>query len=586
MTVGIALTLLALAVSLAAIVREEFSTATGCFIGSLILLLGGVVTTDDFLRAYSNEASAIIAALFIVAGALQATGLLQPIAIRLLTGVSPATACLRLLLITFVVGLWVNNTVFVAIMLPVILKLEESHGTPASKLLIPLSFGKIIAGMGTLIGTSTNVIVSGLMTRGHVAPLGFFEPLPLILPGAAASIAFFWAVGHRLLPDRAGERAKRLDSVRQYQFELAVAARSPLIGRAVADVVAELPQNTSLAGARRGERALYPDTPRASLALGDVLRFTGTPVAMEAMLSTLGLAHFGAERGDGGDSQLLEVILPKDSSFIGRDPRSVFVSRAGKEIEVVGVQRAGGVLSGDLGAVSLRAGDMLLLHASPESLRETGAGRDYFVLSYRPRVGAGLTPRKALVLGIFLAMVIAAATGVLSMVKASMTAALVLVLTGSIDGRRARKLINLKVLMLVGASLVLSQAMEKTGLAEIVGRLLLRGAGSSGAIGGLAMLYLATMLFTELGSNNAVAAIMYPIGVKMAAVLGADPRGFIMAVMIAASAGFVIPMGYQTHLMVMQPGGYKMRDFVRAGLPIDLIFFVSAVAMIAWRYGI
>ncbi|MDQ7041237.1 MAG: SLC13 family permease [Rhodothermus sp.] len=577
-------TLAAIVVMVVALVRE-MARPDLIFLGTLGgLLLTGVLTPQEAFAGFSNPAVLTIAALFVVAAGLQRTEALAFVD-RLLFPRHAAIglAVLRLMAPVSALSAFLNNTPIVAMLMPRVQQWAARHNVAPSKLLLPLSYAAIVGGMITLIGTSTNLVISGLMIQAGLPGLRMFDLLWVGLPVTVTVILFFALVGHRLLPDRRCDQGSFEEGLRDCLFELRVTPGGHLEGKTVEEAGLRALGEAYLVHIRRGGRVI-PAAPEQTLQGGDLLTFVGSARMIERLLERTGLERAlpAVEEDPTQALPLFEAVVAPSSNLVGKTLREVqFREQYGGV--VLGIQRQGQRIVGSLGRIPIEAGDLLLIEARDGFDRRWNARRDEFYLvaprsPERPRP----RPRHAPVaLAIFVGMVLLAGLGWMPLVTAAFAAALGMVLTRCLSGNEARQALDLQVLVVIAAALGIGQAVSHSGLATALGHGLVTLTAELGPMAALAMLYLATMTLTELFTNNAAAALMLPVALAVATELGLEPRAFAITVAVAASASFLTPIGYQTNLMVMSAGGYRFHDYLRAGAPVAALVFIVGLTMIS-----
>ncbi|MFB3132949.1 MAG: SLC13 family permease, partial [Rhodothermales bacterium] len=454
-------------------------------------------------------------------------------------------------------------------------------GLPASKLLIPLSYAAIVGGMVTLIGTSTNIIVSGLLVEAGFPALGLFDLTWVGVPAVLSVVGYFALVGHRLLPDRGVGPPIFDDGLKECLFEMRVGASSPMAGQTVEEAGLRNLGEAFLVHLRRRER-LVPASPQEVLEPGDVLTFTGNAAMLDHLMQRPGLErNVSAVETDAFETlPLFEAVVADTSSLVGKSLREVqFRERYGGV--VLAIQRRHERVSGPLGRLPVQAGDLLLIEARDGFDQRWNANRDefYLVAARRP-TQTKPPPRKAsvalLILGV---MIVLMTTRLVPLVTAAFVAALAMMVTQCLSASQASRAVNLQVLVVIAAALGLGHAVAQTGLSEVLaqGLLTMTGLGTVAAMVGL---YLTTNVLTELITHKAAAVLMLPVALAMAVELGVEPKAFALVVAVAAAASFMTPIGYQTNLMVMAAGGYRPRDYLKVGLPVSLLVMTVATIMI------
>ena len=573
---------LAVVVGVIAALIGEWSRPDLVLLGGLtLLLLAGILPPEAAFAGFASSAVLAIAALYVVAAGMQRTDALA-FSDRLLFSTSPrlSSQIARLGATTAALSGVVNNTPLVAILIPRLQQWARSRGVPASKVMIPLSYAAVLGGLVTLIGTSTNLVVSGLLQEATGRSLSMFDLTWIGLPAAIVGLIYLATVAHRLLPDRGEPTVPAAASTPRYHFELMVRADGDLVGRTIQEAFAGSDHRGPVA-LQRGEKSSIPVGPDAVLQADDLLLFAG-PVSLAQTLH----AHPGLERPaeaqSAGDAStvIYEAVLSGASGLVGQTLRSA-TFRARYRATVLAIHRQDADLPGRLGQVPLQAGDLLLLEAPPGFYEQWVGTRDdfYFVAPYESLPPASRAGKAPIALAILGGMVALTALGVVPLLTAALVAAFALLATGCLTVHEARHSIDLPVLVMIGAAFGLSRALEETGLAALLASGVLTATQGLGVMAALGLIYLLTSVLTELLTNAAAAALVVPTALDVAAAMNADPLPFALVVAVAASAGFATPFGYQTNLMVMSVGGYRVGDYVRAGLPLNLI--VMGVALLA-----
>ena len=579
------LTLAVLGATLSLLVRGRTTPALAVFGAVILLLVTGVVTPAQALSGFSNPAPFTVAALYVLARAVEKTGGLQPLLRALLGGrgdPGPSSGratrwpMVRLLFPVAAASAFLNNTPIVAMVAPQVESWAERRGQNPSRYLMPLSFAAILGGMVTVIGTSTTIVVSGLLVSGGLPAIGMFEIARVGLPVAVMGIVLVFLLAPILLPDRRGSLREFEEEFREYTVNLVVTPGGPLEGRTVEEAGLRNLEGVFLAEVRREGEIIAPASPQTHLRGGDLLTFAGRSDTVLDLRSTRGLSSdeedHALEFNEAGHTYF-EVVIGVDSPLNGRTLREVGF-RQQYRAAVLALHRSGERLQAKLGSVALKPGDTLILLAGVEFKALWRHRMDFLVISH---LGGApfVSSRKAFIVGgILVGIVASAAFGLLPILQGSLLGAVLLVAFRVMTPREAVESVDLSVILLIASAFGLGAAIESSGLATSVADTVMAAAGGLGPRGALVGVLLTTILLTEVITNNAAAVLVFPIAMAAAASLGLDPRPFAIAIAIGASASFLTPIGYQTNTMVYGPGGYRFGDYARLGLPLTLLVVV------------
>lgn len=570
--VGVVMTLL--------IVRQRAADMT--MLGAVIvLLLLGILTPEQAVAGMSNEGMLTVAALFVVAAGMERTGAMAWVVDRVMGRPrSLVGAQLRVMLPPAGLSAFMNNTPLVAMMLPVIGDWARKHRISVSKLLLPMNYAVVLGGLCTLIGTSTNLVVHGLLVERNGEGLNMFTLAPIGLPALAIGVIYMLVFSRWLLPDRK-PAVTRLDDPREYTVEMTVAPDSPLVGRTIEEAgLRHLPNMYLMEIDRHGE-VIAAVGPTQKLEADDRLVFVGVVESVKDLQKIRGLVpatdqvfKLDAPRIE---RRLIEAVVSNTCPIAGKTIREGRF-RSIYNAAVIAVGRNGERLKMKIGDITLRPGDTLLLEAHPQFVEQQRNSRDFYLVSEVEGSTPPLYDKAPLAFAILLLLVVLAATGLLSMLAAALMAAGLMILTRCVSANDARRSIDWEVLLVIAASFGIAKAMDQSGAAQAVASTLIDFGGGHPWLT-LAMVYLVTMLFTELMSNNAAAVLVFPIAWATAESMGVNPMPFVVAVVIGASCGFATPLGYQTNLMVYGPGGYRFSDYMRFGGLLNLLVAAITVTL-------
>ena len=578
----IAFVLAVLAITFALMVWERLSLDVVAMLAFSALLASGILTPTEAFKVFSNEAAITVACMFILSAALERTGAIDDIAHRLNRAVGRSDWSLLLVMLPIVALLsaFINNTPVVVVFMPIMISLAAARGLKPSKLLIPLSFASILGGLCTLIGTSTNILVSSSARQLGLAPLGMFELGRVGFLLAVAGLIYLLTLGRKLLPDR-----ETLASIlqgtdtKQFLTEVLILAASPLVGKRLKETPLASQAKVRVLEAIRAGEAIPGALDDHVLQSGDRLRLT---TALSSVLELnqldgvelLPKAALGVELVGAQKAGVAECIIGPRSSLIGRSVREGnFGRRYG--VMVLAVHRRGVNLREDFADVKLHYGDTLLVEGPESAMKGLRGHRDFLLLLDVPHT-AKRRRKQVLAVAAIALMVGCATVEVLPIAALAVLAAVAVVATGCLDVEEAYEAVDWKIIFLIFGMLSLGLALEKTGGAELVGQTMIGALGGFEPVVVLWAILLLTSALTNLLSNNAVAVLLTPIAVEAAASMHVSPRPFLIAVALGASACFATPIGYQTNTLVYGAGGYRFADFLRIGLPLNLLFCALA----------
>jgi di/tricarboxylate transporter len=604
MSIEIGLTLLVIVLTLTAFIREWAAPDVIALSVLCLVVALGLVSFNQMLEVFKNEAPLTIAALFVIGGCLEKSGAVDHIGKMLRDRLSgnTRTAIFAFSVITAFFSAWMNNTAIVAIMLPATLGFARSKNIAASRLLMPLSYASILGGVCTLIGTSTNIVVNGSLVKNHVAPMTMFELAPVGVPLAIAGIIYLTIFGPRLIPARSSiTGALEIENRTSPLYHLLVTEASPMVGK----LLAETPMGDKALGLhvmevrRRGARVLIPlsrlvveKNDRFLVALH---RRRGPAANPETLFESIGTQVLSTV-----DGIVSELVVRDESSLLGKTLAKADF-RQTYNCVVLALHRNGVNSTHRISELALEVGDTLLVITAANNLEALEATRDFILTDSPDDLAEQEHPKrvsKKVILSwsvLFLVVATAMLTDLLNPVfpsvpkipifYAALVGSLALLWCQVITPREAYASIDWQVLIMLYGLLGLGMAMEATGTAKWLAEGLVHIAEHIVSPEHLPLLLLWMMFFltvclTEVLSNNATALILVPIVLTLAAEIGVSPRPFIIAVTVAASTAFALPMGYQTHMMVYGPGGYKFTDFLKVGIPLNFICWVLSCLLI------
>lgn len=566
--------------------KEWINPALSFFGAVVCLLIPGILTPEEALKGLANPQIAIIFLLMLITSGLRSLfggGFFQYIFTDQL---SPKQFLLRMMVSVSSVSAFLNNTPIVALMIPYVRDWAERNNHPGSKFLIPLSFATITGGMITVIGTSTNLILLGLISEFDQPLLIFTDFVYLGIIVTLITWAYFYFVGYRLLPANTTKIENLKRNIKEYIIETEIFADSPLIGKSIKDAGLRNLKDLFLVEIIRGDQIISPVSPEERLKENDYLFFSGNTRSIFNLIKADNGLRISKEDllESHGQFNFTEAVIPANSDLIGvRIKDSDF--RKKYDASIVALHRNGKRVSGKVGEMVLAGGDFLLLLTGENAERQFDE-RNLFMISKPVRIergrswwlkGVGLLIFASLILGI---------TGVVPLFSACLAIMLTLIVARVLNISEIKRQLDLNLLMVLVCSLALGVALVKSGAAQTMASTLLDYTNQMGVISVIAVLFIVTTLLTALITNAAAVSIMFPIAMSLSQLSGTESTPFFIAIAFAASGDFITPIGYQTNLMVYGPGGYSFKDFFKVGLPLALIYLITCVGFIAWYYGL
>jgi len=551
--------------------------------GVIILMYLGILSPDEALLGLSSQGLVMIAALFVVVAGLRETGVVRWLVQRVLgRPASLRAAQARLMAPVTLASAFINNTPVVSMLIPAVTDWSRLNRLPASKLMIPMSYAAILGGTCSLIGTSTNIIVNDRLAATGQDGMGMFEIAWVGLPTAILGVAYILLLGRRLLPDRRPILSQLADP-KKYTVEMRVPKGSSLVGKTIEQAGLRHLPGMFLIEIEREDFVIPAVGPQEVLRGGDRLVFAGVVDSVVDLQKIRGLEPAAGQvfklDSPRPDRCLIEAVVSDRCPLVGRSIREGRFREVYNAV-VIAVARQGERIDKKLGDIVLQPGDTLLLEAHPSFAEQWRNAYDFFLVSQLEDSNPPRHERAWLAGSIFVLMVVAMTSGWYPPVLCAMTAAGLMMATRCASRAGARRSIDLRVLLVIGASFAFGTALDDdhTGAASVIAQAIAEVATDQPQIALLAI-YLATMFLTELITNNAAALLMFPIAMATAANFDAQPMAFIVAVMMAASASFSTPIGYQTNLMVFGPGGYKFFDYIKIGVPLNVLSCLLTVTL-------
>lgn len=580
MTLDMSIVLALVVAAVALFVTEKLRVDLVAVLLMTALMLTGVIAPEEAVAGFANPATVTVAAMFVISAALSRTGAVAALG-RISARVFAYNLWAGLVVMMVSVGLlsaFMNNTPVVAIFMPIMLSVASAIRISPSKLLMPLSFAAIFGGVCTLIGTSTNLLVSAVAERSGFAPFSMFELSRYGVIVFGVGMAYLLVVARWIPARREVQDPAREYGMGRYMTEIELLDDAASLGLPLAEspLVREL--DVEVLEINRGGERLFLPHGRTRLQAGDVLRVMCDVDRIQSLADRQGI-RLKPSRAGGAATEpdavvLVEAVVAPGSDLIGETLRSAnFRNTYGAN--VVALRHRGAVLHEKLGSTILLGGDVLLIEVDREHLEILRNHEDFVMISEVAQ--PEYSRRKPLLAtAVVTAVVVTAALGVLPILVSAVAGAVLLVLTGCLHAEEAYHAIDWKVIFLLAGALSLGVALESTGAARLLSELLIRTAAALGPAAVISALYLVTTILTEVMSNNATAVLMAPIAIGAAGIMNVDPRPLLMAVAFAASASFATPVGYQTNAMIYGVGKYRFRDFLRIGGPLNVLLWLLA----------
>ncbi len=549
-----------------------------------MVMVRNLPNVAEGVAGFSSDAMLTVAVLFVVVAGLTQTGAMSMVT-RPIIGQPKSVSAAQARLLFPVMGLstFLNNTPCVAMFMPVVDDICKKYKISPSKLYLPLSYASVFGGCCSKIGTSTNIVVATLMTKAGFPELRMFEITWVGIPAALVGISFIMVATKWLLPDRK-PAISLSDDPRQYTVEMIVQPGGAIVGETIEQAGLRHLPGLFLAEIERGDNILPAVGPTERLQANDRLIFVGIVESVVDLQKTRGLLPATDQVFKLNDPRtqrcLIEAVVSDRCPIVGKTIRDGQFRRQ-YDAAVLAVARSGERINAKIGDIVLQSGDTLLLEAHRSFESRMRNRSDFFLVSSVQNSAPPRHEKATVAFGILAIMVLLNGFELLDLVTAALLAAGAMILTKCCTAREARESLEVEVLISIGASFGIGKALEMSGAAK----LLADGMTNAAHIFGdgpwpvLAAIYLATMILTELITNNAAAVLVFPIAIAAAQKLNVEPMAFIMSIMVASSAGFATPTGYQCNLMVMGPGGYRFSDYLRMGIPLDLLYMIVTVSL-------
>ncbi|MDN5349600.1 MAG: hypothetical protein PWQ54_996 [Bacteroidales bacterium] len=561
-------------------------------IGIAVLGVFKVITPQEILSGFANEQIAVVVMLLLLGDIIRRSGLLDRLFDRTFSKAKTYRSFMARMTIT-VAGFsaFLNNTPLVAIMMPYVSSWSKKNGIAPSKLLIPLSYAAILGGTATLIGTSTNLVVAGMVTDQFIVedlePLEIFDFTLVGLTMTFLGVIYLIVFGNKLLPEKKHAIENLEMQNREFIAEVRIANDAEYDGKTLEETGLKTINGLLLVEILRKGQSLNPITPETILRKDDVLLYAGETDSITEMVASrsgLRLSQLGMYARK-RQTSIIEVVISYNSTLISKTA-STSNFRAKYDAAIIAVHRNGERVSGTLGDVKLAAGDVLLLVAGQDFEQRAMDAHDFYIISRLRELKKQPFYKQFVLIGGTLIAIIASALGFVKLFTAILSLVLLVTLLKVVSPKDIAKSIDFNLLLIISLSLALGTAMIKSGVAEVFADFAFGIFKPFGIVGVLIGIFLITNLLGSFITNKAAVALVFPIAVSMALELGINPKPFILTVAFAGAASFLTPIGYQTNLMVYGPGGYNFTDYFKIGLPLTILYMIVTVLGLVYQYDI
>ncbi|MFO7924675.1 MAG: SLC13 family permease [Bacteroidales bacterium] len=559
--------------------------------GIAVLGVFRVVTPVEILAGFANEQIAIIVMLLLIGDIIRKSGILdQLFSLWFENANTYGKFSRRMLFMVSGFSAFMNNIPIVAIMMPYVHSWSTKNNLSPSKLLIPLSYAAILGGCATLIGTSTNLLVAGMVTDQQIIelePLNIFDFSPVGVTMIIVGVSYILLFSHRLLPDKKSAADEMAINGREYFTEVRIPPGSKMAGLTLKEAGLSDMKGLYLIEILRGSEILSPVPPYIRLMEDDVLIFAGDTAAITGImggsngmqLSQVGM-YARKER-----TEIVEVVIPANSMLVSK-PVNEANFRGRFDAAVIAVHRNGERITGKTGDVKLMTGDVLLLITGDDFMKRANDTQDIYIINRLREIKKQPLYKKLVLAGGLLLVVIAAALGVVKLFTGLLSLLLLIYFLRLSSPKELTSSIDFSLVLVIGLSLALGTAMSKSGVAGAFADAAFKFSSNYGMVGVLATIFLVTNVLGAFITNKAAVAIIFPVALSMAAEMGFDPKPFILTVAFGGAASFMTPSGYQTNLMIYGPGGYAFRDFLRIGVPLTILYMIVTVAGLIWQFDL
>ncbi len=575
--------ILTVIVMLVLMILEVAHPATIAFLTLLFFFILGLITPSEIMSSVSNEGVLTLALLFVIVSVIERTNLVERVLNYVLDKSKTENGALVRLtgpLVSF--SMFFNNTPIVVMLVPAIQKWCKERGFYASKFLLPISYITIFGGIVTLIGTSTNLIVHGWLLERGFEGFSFFYLLPYSILGIVLGILYLFTFGYKILPENNTEIEEKYDTGKKFLYEAVIHEGCKLIGKTVTSNEIKQLKGIYLVKIERNGEVISPVKLTDKIQANDLIVFSGSLETLEALQSMNNISiktgkDVSVESLQNNEANLVEGVISHNSPLVNQRIKDTNF-RAKYDASIVAVHRKNERIEENIGDIVLKPGDVLLMLADKDFSVRAINKDDFYVITDIPKQKVFNQGQTYVAIGSFILMILLVAFGMLSMFEASLLFVGLYLILQFFNEEQVIKNMPFQVLILIVCSLGVGTVIETSGTAELIANSIINVIGGAfGTLGLLAAVYLVTTVLTEVVTNAAAAIITMPIAVEVAAYVDVSPTVVAAIVAIAASASFATPIGYQTNLIVYGPGGYKFSDYLKVGIPLNMIFMVTVV---------
>ncbi len=581
------ITTIILVIALVVVLFKDYIRAAFAFlITAFLFLILQIIKPEEFLAGLANKQIMVIFLLIGLTAGIQrniGTGFFFRLFSQKL---GPGAFRIRMMVLVSSLSAVLNNTPVVAFMIPYVKEWSAVNNYPASKFLIPLSYSTILGGMITVIGTSTNLVLNGLISQYDLPILGFADFLFLGLLVTVLGVIYLGFFSHYLLPDREENKSEVIQHLNEYVVETYLPEGSKMAGKTVKEAGLRNLKEIFLAEISRDGQEISPVSPKEVLRAGDKLFFTGNTKAILTLIQEENGLTLPEESHVTQNAffQLTEAVVPASSSLIGEKVKnSDFRKRY--QASIISIHRNGEIIKGNIGETRLQAGDLLLMLTGKNSL-QSDQPKDLIIITLQGEIQPDRKRGKKVPSLLAIVILILGIVGVMDLFMAAFTGIIILYVFKVLNLATLRKSVDLDLLLILVSSLAIGTALKNSGAANLLAEGILWLTNGSGAMISLVVLFVLTLLLTSLITNAAAVSIMFPLALEIGTQLGLPLTPFFVTIAFAASGDFMTPIGYQTNLMVMGPGSYKFKDYFKVGLPLTVLYTATVLLFVRWFYGI